>query len=493
LGFWIWDFGFGWMSEDKLEKAAAENVDATDENSADGNEVIPVSEDTENEQTEASPRRKFLVMLGVVLFVLALILGYFYLERRDRTEVSATKDEEEKPEAVVSVKVAKAEKESISKEFTAIGTVAPAEQSTVAASISAQIKQMRLLKNQFVRQGEVLAVLASQDLQAQRNEAKTALDEARLNLETLNKVTIPQTRAQTDKELSDAKANADNARATYERRRDLYDKGGLSLKELEASKLALTNAENALRLAEQNSKLNASAVNPNARAIAENKIRQAQERINTIDTQANLAEVRAPISGFVTEQFQYEGEFAAQGARLLTISDIGAVIVKANFADTVVADLETGDAVTIFLPSAPDERMAGRVTQIGRAADVQNRTVEVWATFENGRGLLRAGDAVQFVIAAKPAEDAVVVPVSAVTLEASNADEGTIMTVDEESVAHETKVKVGIKQGDKIQITEGLEGGETVVTEGNYALPDGAKVEATEKEEEKGSGGDEEN
>lgn len=472
------------MSEENLNKKDPEKDAENSEISATENEENLVADNAENEESESSPRRKFFVILGIVLLVFALIGGYFYLEHRKQTEAVAS-TEEEKPETVVSVKVAKSEKESIAQEFTAIGTVAPAEQSTVAASISAQIKQMRLLKNQFVRQGDVLAVLASQDLQSQRNEAKAALDEAKLNLETLDKVTIPQTKAQTDKDLSDAKANADNARATYERRKDLYDKGGLSLKELETSKLALQNAENALRLAQQNSKLNSSAVNPNARAIAENKIRQAQEKINTIDTQANLAEVRAPISGVVTDQFQYEGEFAAQGAKLLTISAIGSVIVKANLADTVVANLETGDAVTIFLPSAPDERMAGKVTQISRAADSQNRTVEVWANFANERGLLRAGDSVQFVISAKPAEDAVVVPISAVTLDASNSDEGTVMTVDDQSIAHETKVKVGIKQGDKIQITEGLEGGETIVTEGNYELPDGTRVEPAKEEENK--------
>lgn len=194
--------------------------------------------------------------------------------------------------------------------------------------------------------------------------------------------------------MADAKAVADNARATFERRTDLYAKGGLSLKELEASQLALTNAENSLRLAQNNSKLNASAVNPNARAIAENKIKQAQERINTIDTQANLAEVRAPISGIVTDQFQFDGEFASAGARLLTIADTSSVIVKANFADSVVANLQTGDAVTIYPNAAPDERMGGKVTLISRSSDATNRAVEVWARFVNERGLLRVGDAV---------------------------------------------------------------------------------------------------
>ena len=472
------------MSDETKENTTKIETHREDTYEADGDvvhsETETMIEPRDEESEEAtSPRRKFLIIGGILAACLVLIFGYLYYERGRTTsvDVATNNTDAAKTDVVVSVKVAQAEKQPISQEFTAVGTVAPVEQSTVAASISAQIKQMRLLKNQYVRQGEVLAILASQDLQAQRNEAQAALDEARLNLQTLQKVTIPQTAAQTQKDLSDAKAVADNARATYERRKDLYAKGGLSLKELEASGLALKNAENALRLAQNNARLNTSAVNPNAQAIAQTKIKQAEQRINTIDVQANLAQIRAPISGVVTDQFQFEGEYAAAGARLLTISDTGSVIVKANFSDTVVANLKTGDAVTIFLPSAPNERMGGKVTLISRSSDPANRTIEIWATFANGRGLLRVGDAVQFVVSSNPASDAVVVPVAAVTLDAANADEGTVMIVDKDNIAHETKVKVGIRQGDKIQITEGLSGGETVVTEGNYSLPDGTKVE----------------
>lgn len=447
-------------------------------------EIAPVKVADEENETLSAAQKKAAIIISVVLGLL-LISAFFFWQQSKSGVTVETGNPDEKEEVVVSVKVAQAEKETISKEISALGTVAPAEQSTVSASISAQIKQMRQLKNAFVQKGEVLAVLASQDFASQRAEASAALEEAKLNLQTLQKVTIPQAAAQNQKDLSDAKAAADNARATYERRKDLYAKGGISLKEVEASQLALTNAENAQRLAEQNSKLNASAVNPNARAIAENKIRQAQERINTINRQSNLAEIRAPISGVITEQFQFEGEFAAQGAKLFTISDIGAVIVKANFADTMAADLQNGDAVTVFPTGAPEERMGGKITLISRSADAQNRTVEVWATFANGRGLLRSGEAVQFVVSTNPANDAVVVPVSAVQFETGNSEEGAVMTVDKDNVAHETKVKVGIKSGDKIQITEGLDEGETVIVEGNYALPDGTKVEIAKDEGDK--------
>ena len=442
-----------------------------------------MTEGIEVPPTSGGPVRNGLIIIGIIILAGLMIGAYLIWFRGGSILKPDADDKESKKDVVVSVKVATAEVDEIAREFKAVGTVAPAGQTTVSASISAQIKQMRLLKNEFVKKGEILAVLATQDFAAQRAEAVAVLEQARLDLETLQRVTIPQTGAQIEKDLSDAKAGTDNARAVYERRKDLYAKGGISLKELEASHLALTNAEDNLRLVRENARLRTGAVNPNSRAIAENKIKQAQTKIRTIDTQASLAEIRAPITGVVTDQFQYEGDFAAQGGKLVIISDIGEEIVKANFADSIVADLRNGDLVKVFPPGTPDEPMSGQVTLISRSTDPQNRTVEVWARFANGRGQLRAGDAVQFVVSSKPTPNAVVVPAAAVLLEAANGDEGTVMVVDALSVAHEKKVKIGIKSGDKIQIVEGLEGGETVVIEGNFGLPDGTRVEIAKEDE----------
>jgi RND family efflux transporter MFP subunit len=133
--------------------------------------------------------------------------------------------------------------------------------------------------------------------------------------------------------------------------------------------------------------------------------------------------------------------------------------------------------VTVVPTDSSAEEMHGQVTLLGRSSDPTNRTVEVWVTLANGDGKLRANGAAQVTVAANEKNDAIVVPASAVTLETSNANEGTVMVVDAENVAHETKVTTGIRTPDKIEIVEGLKGGETVVVEGNYALPDKTKVE----------------
>jgi RND family efflux transporter MFP subunit len=450
-------------------------------------EEVAVSEESSLEVTrrwKADSRRRLILIVSAASLVLIVIILLVWRSRK--TAVTAT--EETTP--VVSVRVAKAEKQTIAAQVSALGTVFPRDTAQVSAKISAQIKQMPILKNRVVHAGDVIAVLEARDLQAQRGEAVAALNEARANARSVETGTIPQNNAQDQKALRDARAAVSNTRAIYERRLALYQKGGISKKDLEASQFDLTKAEDDLRLAEQTVALRTGSLNPNDRAQAAARVLQAEQHLGTLDAQLSYATIRAPIGGVITDQAVYEGSFAAAGTTLFTIADISEVIVKAPFSDTVAAQLKIGDTATVIPTDAPGEQMSGQVTLISRSADPANRSVEVWVTLGNGAGRLRTGGAAQVTIAANSKTEAVVVPASAVTLDATNASEGTVMVVDDASVAHETKVTVGIRSGDKIEITEGLEGAETVVIEGNYALPDETKVEVTEEGGDKQSGGD---
>src|SRR5215510_8386698 len=419
-----------------------------------------------------APQRNAILAIAVIAIIgFGLTVLIIWRWKRSAAESEA------KVTPVVSVKVAKAEKGSIAAPVVAVGTIWPREKADVSAKVSAQIKKMALLKNKIVRAGEVIVVLESRDLQAQRAEALAALNEARASERSVITGTIPKTNAEDQKALLDARAKVNNARATYERRRMLYEKNGISKKDLEASQLELTTAEDELRLEEQTVALRGRSLNPNDRALAVAKTAEAQQHLATLDAQLSYATIRSPITGIVTDQYQYEGEFASAGGKLVTIADTSTVIVKAPFADTAVAELKTGDSATVLPTDTSTEEMHGQITLLGRSSDPTNRTVEVWVTLGNSAGSLRPNGAAQVTVSANSKNDAIVVPASAVTLETSNANEGTVMVVDQQNVAHETKVTIGIRTPDKIEIVEGLRGGETVVVEGNYALPDKTKVE----------------
>src|SRR2546423_4248677 len=280
-----------------------------------------------------------IAVVAAVIFALTILIVWRLKKSKAESEPEVT--------PVVSVKVAKAEKGTIAAQVSAVGTIWPREKADVGAKVSAQIKRMALLKNKVVRAGEVIATLESRDLQAQRAEAVAALNQARAEERSTVTGTIPKTNAEDQKALLDARAKVNNARATYERRRALFEKGGISKKDLEASQLELTTAEDELRLQEQTVALRSRSLNPNDRALAAARTAQAQQRVANLDAQLSYATIRSPITGIVTDQFQYEGEFASSGGKLVTIADTSTVIVKAPFADTAVAQLKPGDSVAV--------------------------------------------------------------------------------------------------------------------------------------------------
>ncbi|HXG94492.1 MAG TPA: efflux RND transporter periplasmic adaptor subunit [Blastocatellia bacterium] len=421
-------------------------------------------------------RRGARVIFIAVFAALALLIILISASRK-----KAEQEETEAP--VVSVRVAKAERGSISSEVSALGTIFPREVATVSAKLNAQIKKMALIKDRHFKAGDVIAELDARDIQAQRQEAAAALQEAQANARLMSRGTIPEATAQDQKAVRDAQASVNNARATYERRKVLYERGGISKKDLEASELALKTAENELQAAETAARVHQAATNPASRELAESRVKQAQDRLAALDVQLSFAKVRAPFSGVVTEQFQYEGEYATAGGKLFTIADVSEVIIKAPFPDTVAAQIGVGNPVTVLPQELPGTEFTANITLVSPASDPQSRTVEVWVKMKNEGGRLRADSAAKIIVATATEENAVIVPASAVTLDAANTSEGTVMIVDEQSIAHETKVTVGIRSGDRVQISSGLKGGETVVIEGNYALPDGSKVEISKDEE----------
>ena len=403
--------------------------------------------------------------------VVVLVLVFFFWKSCHRSAADETA-----ADVVVSVQVAKVQRGAIANEITTVANLAPRREASVSPKIAAVIAQMPLLTNRTVHAGDVLAVLESRDLTAQRAEAAAAVSEADATAQSTVSGNVPLTNAQDTKAVHDARANLDNARKTLARRQVLFDQGGISKKDLEASQLAVTQAEDDVRLAESSANLHRGITNPGDVRVAQARARQAHERLLNLDAQLGYAVIRAPFSGVVTQQFQYQGEMANPAGKLLTIADTSALIAKMQLGQETASRLREGDQVKVQPDDLPGQTFPGTINLVGRAADPVSRSVEVWVAVANPTGQLRANGVAKVVISAQPVGNAIMVPDSAVTLDATNAKAGTVMVVDGKSVAHEVHVTIGVRSGGNAQIVSGLQGGETVVTEGNYGLPDGTKV-----------------
>ena len=95
-----------------------------------------------------------------------------------------------------------------------------------------------------------------------------------------------------------------------------------------------------------------------------------------LTAQADYATIRAPFDGVVTDQFQYQGDFATAGNKLLTIADTSTVIVKAPLSIDTALGVHAGDAASVMPDSLPGVTLQGTVNLVGRSADAQSRAVE---------------------------------------------------------------------------------------------------------------------
>ena len=91
------------------------------------------------------------------------------------------------------------------------------------------------------------------------------------------------------------------------------------------------------------------------------------------------------------------------------------------------------------------------------------------------RRALRLGESVYGEIAAATRQNAVVIPVEAIVPEGAGYK---VFVVDKSGTAHEREVKIGGRTPTKVEIVEGLNGGETVVTQGAFGVEDSVKVAA---------------
>jgi HlyD family secretion protein len=176
---------------------------------------------------------------------------------------------------------------------------------------------------------------------------------------------------------------------------------------------------------------------------------------------------------------------AAAGMPLLTVMDISEVIARAHIPQQDAALLKVGDKATISVPGEEDP-VEGKITVVSPALDPNSTTVEVWVQAKNPSQKLKPGTSVQLSMLAKTVADALVVPAASVL----TAEDGTtsVMLAGEDDRAHQKAVKIGIRQGDDVQVLEGIHAGDKVVSSGAYGLPDNAKIKA-EQTPEKTAGG----
>ncbi|HEU4466744.1 MAG TPA: efflux RND transporter periplasmic adaptor subunit [Agromyces sp.] len=203
---------------------------------------------------------------------------------------------------------------------------------------------------------------------------------------------------------------------------------------------------------------------------AANQARVASARARVSDTV-----IRAPFSGRVGLRRVSVGSLVEPGAVITTLDDTQTIKLDFTVPEIVVASMKPGLEVRATSVAYPGQTFDGRVASVDSRVDPQTRSVTVRAALPNDRGLLKPGMFLTVKLERGEA-DVLVVPEESLVPEQGDV----YVYVVRDGTAAKRKIQTGQRQVGTVQVTAGLEPGESVVTEGTQKLRDGATVEVVE-------------
>jgi len=381
----------------------------------------------------------------------------------------------EKPDQgpVVSVQVAAVEKTTIQHTITSQAVLFPFAQAAIVPKISAPVQIFLVKRGSPVKAGQLLAVLENRDLSAAAQDTKGAFDQAQAAYETTTAANLPEEIQKAEGDTQTARQALDAQEKIFESRQQLFEQGALPRKELDQSRVDVTQARNQYAIAKKHLDALLAIGKQQELKAAAGQLESAKGKYLGAEAQLSYSEIRSPINGVITDRPLYPGEMAAAGTPLLTVMDISSVIAKTHIPQDDAAALKVGDAGSMTVPGI-EKPIEGKVTVVSPALDPNSTTVEVWFEAKNPKHELKPGTSVQLSLTARTVKDALVVPTGSV-LTASDGST-TVMIAGADGMAHQQAVKLGIRNGDDVQIVEGLKQGEKVVSNGAYGLPDKTKI-----------------
>ena len=380
---------------------------------------------------------------------------------------STKKEEPEAAEHVVTVDVAPVVTSPISLKVTADALLYPLQQAAIVPKISAPVKKFYVDRGSRVRAGQLLAELENRDLVSAAAESHAAFEQADANYQTVARGTAQEELQKTELDVRTTKSAMEAQQKLFENRQALYREGAISQKDVNDAQVALAQARSQYEQAVKHLETLQSVSKEQSIKAAAAQRDAAKARADAAEAQLSYSRIASPIDGVVTDRPLFAGEMPPSGGPIITVMDVSQVIARAHVSQSDVKELKVGDAANI-LPADGSAKVAGKVTVISPALDPTSTTVEVWVQSPNAGQRLKPGTSVRVEMIARTVQSALVIPQAAVLTSSSGST--SVIVVGPENKPEKKGVTLGIRDAGNVEVTDGLESGERVVTTGAFEL-----------------------
>ena len=391
-----------------------------------------------------------LIALTAIVIIVALLVG-----------------KNKKKNEAIEVEMQKIGKQTIVQTVAASGKIYPVEEVKISSDVSGEIIELYVAEGDIVQQGQILARIQAESYAAYVEQAQANLNNAKANEVTL------QSR------LKIAEAQLLNAKTAYDRTKNLYDKKITSKSDLEQAETAYKSAQAEFNAGKDGIK----AAQYTTKSVAAS-IKDAKNNLNKTT-------IYAPMSGIVSLLNVKKGEkvvgtLQMTGTEMMRIANFDQMEVRIDVSESEIIKVKKGDIADVEVDAYLDRKFSGYVSEVSNTSKGASGAVlssdqstnfvvkiiidrksyeDLFA--ENSKPFL-PGMSATVEIKTKTKENVIAVPIQAViakdTLINGSIETKEVVFIENKNTALMKLIKTGIQNDTYIEVLEGLNGNETVIS-----------------------------
>ena len=365
-----------------------------------------------------------------------------------------------KAQPIAPEKIVTAERGDIARSVVARGKIEPLSKVEVKSKANGIIQKLMVDVGDAVKEGQILAELDKEDLQAQVRGAKAALEGEQANLQAAI--------------AAEAKARIEAANPELEFTRRDYDRAQGLFKEKIASQQQLDDARRAYEMAQNRQQLLEAAIKTTGAQVeqASAGVAVAKATLDRAEETLSYATIRSPLNGVVLLRPTEVGDavssilnLGSAATLIMTLGDISSVYIKGEVDEADIGKADCGQRVRTKVESFPNESFEGVVKRISPMGKELNNvtTFEVRVTISNPQGKLLANMTANAEIVLEERKNVLLVQESALVYDKDKKASVQLLDPGARQGWRKVPIKTGISNGQRTQVLEGLKEGNKLV------------------------------
>jgi HlyD family secretion protein len=391
--------------------------------------------------------RKLLIAAGLIVVACGLGLYGFSVMARPASDIDPAR-------------LAAVERGDLARSVVATGRVEPVSKVEIKSKANGIIKELKVDISDVVSEGQILAELDKENLEASMREARAVLAGAEANLRAA------------EAELEKTRVEAEGpevpfARRNLERAEQLFADRLVSQQSLDDTRSALEQAQNRQQAAR-------SALGVSAARVAQAKanVAQSEAAVERAQEQLSNSTIRSPIRGVVLSRDVEIGSpvssilnMGSAATLVMVLGDISTVYVRGKVDEADIGAVRLGQPARIRVETFKERQFDGKVTQISPMGVEKDNVVsfEVRVSIDNPGGELRANMTANAEIVLEEHKGTLIIPEGAVIYDAERHAFAEVLRPDAPKGRERLPITLGFSNGTRTEVVQGLTAGEKVV------------------------------